>query len=240
MERSDTIADLAAAMARAEAKMTGARKDSTNPFFSSKYADLASIRASCLPAMNDEGLAVWQFPRVASEEAGGPLFVEIETVVTHTSGEFMKDTLRLPAAKTDPQSLGSLISYGRRYALAAVCSVAALDDDAESAVTHDDPATPSPRTEVSKPAASDAPAGALETSRVFVRDIRQKATSTGGTKFTILADDGEKYATFQRDVAELAKAAKETGAELEVVYRMSKYGRDVVLLRDPNVAEPAL
>ena len=81
------------------------------------------------------------------------------------------------------------------------------------------------------PAPNAPPPGALELAVVTVTDIRQKATN-GGTRFTITASDGEKYATFRRELAEIAKGAKEAGAEIEIVYKTTKYGRDVVALRD--------
>jgi ERF superfamily len=133
VEMSDAINEIAAAMAKAQAKMTGARKDSENPFFKAKYADLASVREACLAAMNAEGLSVWQFPRRAVS-ADGQAVVEVETVVTHASGQFFRDTLAVPVAKADAQGIGSAISYARRYALAAIASVAPADDDGEAAI----------------------------------------------------------------------------------------------------------
>jgi hypothetical protein len=100
---------------------------------------------------------------------------------------------------------------------------------AEELVTPDAPAAP--------PAL---PPGALELAVVKVTDIRQKPTTTGGARFTISASDGQKYATFRLELAEIAKGAKEAGAEIEIVYKTTKYGRDVLALRDTSDAEPPL
>lgn len=141
MQTSEQINELASAMAAAQAEMTDAKRDSDNPFFKSKYADLASVRAACMGAMNKHGLSVWQFPRLVGTTEHD-WTVEVETVVMHTSGQFAKDTLAVPVSKADAQGVGSAISYARRYALAAVASVAPADEDGESAVGRSAAAAP--------------------------------------------------------------------------------------------------
>ena len=47
MQRSESIGKLAEALSKAQGKMKGAAKDSANPFFKSRYADLASIWDAC-------------------------------------------------------------------------------------------------------------------------------------------------------------------------------------------------
>jgi hypothetical protein len=86
--------------------------------------------------------------------------------------------------------------------------------------------------------ASPPPAGALETVTISVGEIRQKATSNGGTKFTIITPDRIQYATFRRELAEMAKAAQEAGAKLEAVFRETKFGREIITLRDLASPEP--
>jgi hypothetical protein len=133
MTKSDAINELAAAMAKAQAVMTGAKKDAANPFFKSHYADLASVREACMPALTAHGLSVIQFPRLVSADQGG-MVVEVETILAHSSGQFIADTLSVPVTKADAQGVGSAITYARRYALGAVAGVAAEDDDGEGAV----------------------------------------------------------------------------------------------------------
>ena len=125
--RSDSIAALAAALAKAQAAITGATKDSANPYFNSRYADLASVRGACIGPLTANGLCVVQFPRAT---AGG---VEVETLLAHSSGEWVAETLAMPVSKWDAQAVGSAITYARRYALAAIAGVAPEDDDGNAA-----------------------------------------------------------------------------------------------------------
>jgi hypothetical protein len=132
MTRSDSIAGLAAALSKAQATMTSAKKDSTNPHFKSRYADLASIWDACREPLTKNGLAIVQLP--GKDEAG----YYVETVLTHASGEFISDKLHIVPTKDDPQGLGSAITYARRYGLSAVAGIAPDDDDAEAAMGRTD------------------------------------------------------------------------------------------------------
>jgi ERF superfamily len=130
MTSSDSIAALAAALSKAQSTMTSAKKDSTNPHFKSRYADLASIWDACREPLTKNGLAVVQLP--GKDEAG----YYVETVLTHASGEFIGEKLHIVPTKDDPQGLGSAITYARRYGLAAVAGIAPddSDDDGEAAM----------------------------------------------------------------------------------------------------------
>lgn len=127
MQHSEKIEELAAALAKAQAVMTGALKDSANPFFKSRYADLESVWTACRKALTDNGLSVVQS---ASATEGG---VAVTTMLLHSSGQWMRDTLPLHPKDMSPQGIGSAITYGRRYALAAMAGVYQTDDDAEAA-----------------------------------------------------------------------------------------------------------
>jgi hypothetical protein len=127
MLHSENINELAAALSKAQGMMSGARKDSENPFFKSRYADLESVWEACRLPLATHGLAVIQ--TVSSDDSG--LFVT--TMLTHSSGQWIKDILRLNPKDGTPQAMGSCISYGRRYSLAAVVGVYQTDDDAEAA-----------------------------------------------------------------------------------------------------------
>lgn len=126
--RSEQCADLFAAIAKAQGEIEGAKKDSTNPHFKINYADLASVRDVTREPLAKNGLAILQWPRTTE---GG---VEIETVLTHASGQYMSGVLWLPCGKFDAQGIGSAITYGRRYALMSVAGVAPVDDDGNAAV----------------------------------------------------------------------------------------------------------
>jgi hypothetical protein len=127
MQHSEQINELAAALAKAQGTMGGALKDSVNPFFKSRYADLESVWNACRRALAENGLSVVQ--SASATESG----VAVTTMMLHSSGQWMRDTLPLHPKDLSPQGIGSAITYGRRYALAAMAGVYQTDDDAEAA-----------------------------------------------------------------------------------------------------------
>lgn len=134
MNRSDSLTKLAEALALAQAEIEGARKDSNNPHFRSKYADLGAVWDACRVPLTKHGLSVVQFPRSSDG------CVEVETILMHKSGEWMSDALRLPVSKQDAQGYGSAMTYARRYSLMAVAGIAPEDDDGNAAVAGSAPA----------------------------------------------------------------------------------------------------
>jgi hypothetical protein len=142
--KSETIGKLAEALSKAQAAMEPAIKDAENPFFKSHYADLSSVWEVARKPLTDNGLSVAQLTDVVDGNS-----VVIETVLMHMSGEWIRGLLRMPYAKVDPQAVGSAITYGRRYALAAILGIVAdEDDDANSAGGK---ATPPEKTKESLP-----------------------------------------------------------------------------------------
>ena len=129
MNHSESIAKLATALSIVQGKLTHAKKDSDNPFFKSKYADLESVWDACRSLLAENGLCVMQFPGEFLEGC-----MSLNTILAHSSGEYIKQTMEVPVTKLDPQGAGSAITYMRRYALAAVVGVVQADDDANAAV----------------------------------------------------------------------------------------------------------
>lgn len=127
MQQSDSIAALAAALAKAQGAIKGAAKDRVNPGFRSKYADLASVWDACRKQLSDNGLAVIQ----TTDEADDA--VVVVTTLAHSSGEWISGRLKLRPVKADPQGMGSALTYARRYALSAIVGIAPDDDDGEAA-----------------------------------------------------------------------------------------------------------
>lgn len=127
MEKSESLNELALALAKAQGAMKPALKDADNPFFKSKYADIASVWEACREALSDNGLSIVQLPEPADNA------ILLTTIMLHSSGQYLSSQLRFPIAKTDPQSYGSALTYARRYALAAAVGVYQDDDDANSA-----------------------------------------------------------------------------------------------------------
>jgi len=129
MAQSETIGKLADALAKAQGQITNASRDRENPFFKSKYADLASVWAACRGPLSANGLSVVQTTEVSDA-------VVLTTQLLHSSGEWISGQLSVVPGKRDPQGIGSAITYLRRYGLAAIVGVATEDDDAESATVH--------------------------------------------------------------------------------------------------------
>ena len=124
-----TASGLYPAMAKAFAAIEGAKKDSSNPHFKSKYADLESVADAIKPALVANELF---FAQVTHEQQGG---VCVETVVHHSSGESMSfGKLFVPAGKQDAQGYGSALTYARRYGLMTAFGVCPEDDDGNAAV----------------------------------------------------------------------------------------------------------
>jgi hypothetical protein len=113
-----------AALVEAQSNMEGVKKASSNPHFRSKYADLAAVIEATVPALNAAGLCVMQMPGM--DEDG----VTLTTIIGHAgSGAFIQSTACSPAAKDNPQGVGSTITYLRRYSLQAAVALPAEDDD---------------------------------------------------------------------------------------------------------------
>ena len=125
---SDTRAELAKAMVAAQQSLGLVAKSSTNPHFKSKYADLATVLDAVLPALNGAGISLVQAPG-----GDGEGNVTLTTTLLHESGEWMESTLTMRPTKSDPQGVGSAITYARRYAALAVAGAAPEDDDGNSA-----------------------------------------------------------------------------------------------------------
>lgn len=138
MQKSETIGKLSKALGHVQATLSGAKKDSVNPHFKSKYAGLNSVWDACREPLKANGLSVIQGNSVGLDGT-----VIVETILAHDSGEWIQSELCLPLAKRDPQGVGSAITYGRRYGLAAIVGIVADEDDDGNAASHQ----PKPRFE---------------------------------------------------------------------------------------------
>lgn len=125
--RSGRFGKLAAAMAKAQGTMKGALKDSANPFFKSKYADLASVWSDCRQPLSENEIAVFQMPATCGKK------VTITTLLAHPSDQWLENELEMESKDASPQGVGSAITYARRYALAAMVGAYQIDDDGETA-----------------------------------------------------------------------------------------------------------
>ena len=128
MKMSDSITNLATALAKAQAEIRPAIFDSTNPHFRSKYASLTAVMEACREALSKNQIAVVQGAAVVDGA------VAVTTLLLHASGEYISDELTMPFAQATPQQIGSSLSYCRRYSLASLVGITADDDDAEEAM----------------------------------------------------------------------------------------------------------
>ncbi len=127
METSENINEISSALAKAQGQIEAALKDKTNPHLRSKYADLASVWDACRHQLSSNGIAIVQAPETT--EKG----VSIETLLCHSSGQWVKSSCFIPVDKYTAQGFGSAITYARRYSLAAFVGVAPDDDDGNGA-----------------------------------------------------------------------------------------------------------
>jgi hypothetical protein len=130
-ESSATFGGLAEALAKAQGEIQAAKRDQENPFFHSRYADLAAVWEACRQPLAKNGLAIVQLPG----KRDGHLF--IDTILMHSSGQWISSRLFMTPVKDDPQGVGSAITYARRYGLQAMVGIAPDDDDGNAASGRD-------------------------------------------------------------------------------------------------------
>ena len=121
MKKSESIKNIAGALVKFQASVSKVAKESSNPFFKSKYASLANILDTIQKPLSECGLAISQFP---DQDA-------LTTIILHAeSGEWMESSYVMPVAKqNDPQAMGSAMTYARRYALGSILNLNIDDDD---------------------------------------------------------------------------------------------------------------
>lgn len=129
MNKSEQINELALALSKAQSQMKAAPKMKTNPFFKSKYADLAAIWDCCREPLGNNGLSVVQMPE---DNDKGFMLV---TMLMHESGQWISSEYNVPVLKADQQALGSAITYAKRYALSAMIGIVSDEDDDGNAAT---------------------------------------------------------------------------------------------------------
>ena len=156
--------EIASALVKAQKAFGPALKQSQNPHFKSRYADLATCVEAVIDALNENGIALIQ--QTHECDSG----VIVETLFVHESGEtFSAGKLHVPSSKHDAQGYGSALTYARRYSLMAACGIAPEDDDGNAATA----APPARRT-----AAPAAPAP-QKASKLDVETIEKLAQAKG-------------------------------------------------------------
>lgn len=126
MEHSPTIVELSKALCKAQSQMEAVKKTTENPFFKSKYADLAAVLDAVREPLANNGLSIIQAPEIVDGK------VAVTTMLAHESGEWIKASLHItPKDLSNPQTYGSIITYFRRYAVQGFVGMASEDDDGE-------------------------------------------------------------------------------------------------------------
>lgn len=123
----ESIEKIAAALSKAQAEMGKAIKTANNPHFRSKYADLGNVMDACLPALNQNGIAVVQ------PSGRDDLGDYVDTLFIHSSGQSLTSRVYLVVDKQNMQGVGSASTYARRYGLMGLAGIAPEDDDGNAA-----------------------------------------------------------------------------------------------------------
>ena len=123
IKKSEKTEKLFAALFKAKAKIAAPLKNSKNPAFKSRYADLRSVIDAVESPAREAGLFIVQSPISEEDHAGA------ETYIMHESGQYISTSVIFQMQRSGPQAAGSCITYARRYALMSLFALAADDDD---------------------------------------------------------------------------------------------------------------
>lgn len=122
MSESEQTAEIASALAKAQAVMGPAIINRQNPHFKNRYADLAAVFEAIRKPLADNGLAITQTTEISEG------FFMLVTKLRHTSGQWIASEYPLPL-NAKPQEIGSALTYARRYSVSALTGVVADEDD---------------------------------------------------------------------------------------------------------------
>ena len=136
MQKSETIGELSTALGKAESEFPQIKRSQKVNFATAggtrikySYAPLSEIFDAIRKPLAENGLAISQPMTIID----GKLIVE--TVLSHSSGEWISGQILIESQKLDPQSIGSALTYARRYSLSALLGIASEeDDDAEGTI----------------------------------------------------------------------------------------------------------
>lgn len=204
-----TYTKIAPAFVKAKKEFGPALKNSQNPHFRSKYADLGTCLEAVEDALLNNGIALIQ---ETSEDATG---VTVETVFLHESGESIRGgKLHVPAAKQDPQGYGSALTYARRYSVMAACGIAPEDDDGNAATK----ATQAVRNKPTDGAVLQDNAAVqrvADTTMQIQQLMRAQDTAGAFAAYQFVEDVEEKTAIWGNLSAPVRRAIKEHGEALK-------------------------
>ncbi len=125
MEQSENIAEISAALSKAQAEIRNPAKNIQNTFLKNKYADLTSVLNCIRPVAAANGLAFMQ-----TVEAYGDR-VAVTSQVTHSSGQWIRQVASVAIssqAKNPMQDLGSMATYLKRFQSQSMFSICGDED----------------------------------------------------------------------------------------------------------------
>ena len=160
MNRSEDITSLVAALLGAHKELKAAPRTAENTYFSTKwkragYAPLEVCIDTYRETFAKHGLVVVQsarseyrahvdYPATSKSDAErlptGD--IHVETMLVHTSGQYISDTLTIYSERFDVHGIGGAITYARRYGLCALAGIASEDDDGNIAKGVEPPSGP--------------------------------------------------------------------------------------------------
>ena len=136
MDSSPDISELSKALFSIQNNLPPAIKDARNTFVGNDYATLNSVMETCRDALYSHGIWLVQLPCPAPVELGTG-HIGLETRLTHIeSGQWLSSVTVIPLPKSDPQGLGSALTYARRYSLCTILGIITEDDDGNAASVH--------------------------------------------------------------------------------------------------------
>ena len=217
MDKSESINELATALAKAQGEFTPARMDATNPFLKNKYADLGSVIAAAKAACAKNGLAVSQPASTTGDN------VTVTTVLMHASGQWMSSEMTLPLGKESGRSIaqaaGSIITYLRRYSLSAMLGIYAEEDTDGNGHSEPKPAKKAEQKQNAAPMTYDEACNVMNTKGARYGDIETETLTSManelGKKATRTPEHETKLLACQIILGERAKtlpATEETDA----------------------------
>jgi hypothetical protein len=130
---------LSAALSRAQGEMKAATQSSTNTFFKSRYSTLSDVFDAIREPLSKNELCVMQKTKFRPGQGNERGYHYIETILSHSSGQYVTCETFVFCEKPDAQSYGKAITYAKRYGLMALVGVASAedDDDGETAMGRD-------------------------------------------------------------------------------------------------------
>lgn len=250
-QEQQSIKNIVAALVAFQGALTPPKKDTDNPYFKSKYADLAGVWESCRPLMLANGLALVQAPSTEGN------IVTVKGTLYHVSGESISSVLTASAKDSLPQSIGSAITYLRRYQMCSMLGVAAEDDDGAAATGTDTQGKPKSAGQLKGPFSHGIPmaqhlaeqeakkaATASEPAKDAQQDIGSfEDTIIGGKiaqKGPLLPDGKPQWTLYAIQTANHGEIKSFSHTVYQVAADVKKSGETVVIHCQPSAKGPVI